>query len=68
MEVVSYALSIPDSKREIPFEQRFRGPKFYTHDNGKKYPVYSLGQGSKNILLVHGWAGRFSPVQRHNLS
>ena len=37
-------------KREIPFEQRFSGPEFYTHYNGKKYPVYSLGQGSKNIL------------------
>ncbi len=35
MEVVSYTLSIPDSKREIPFEQRFNGPEFYTHDNGK---------------------------------
>ena len=59
MEVVSYTLSIPDSKK-IPFEQRFSGPEFYTHYNGKKYPVYSLGQGSKNILLVHGWAGRFT--------
>ena len=53
-----YPFNIP--KRELPFEQRFSEPEFYTHDNGKKYPVYSLGIGSKNILLVHGWAGRFT--------
>ena len=53
-----YPFNIP--KRELPFEQRFGNPTLFTHDNGKKYPVYSLGKGSKNILLVHGWAGRFT--------
>jgi pimeloyl-ACP methyl ester carboxylesterase len=53
-----YPFKIP--KREIPFEDRFGQPEFLTHENGKKYPVYTLGSGSKNLLLVHGWAGRFT--------
>lgn len=53
-----YPFKIP--KREVPFENRFGSPTLFTHENGKKYPVYQLGSGSKNILLIHGWAGRFT--------
>ena len=53
-----YPFKIP--KRELPFEERFGEPEVYTHENGKKYPVYTLGNGPKNLLLVHGWAGRFT--------
>lgn len=53
-----YPFRIP--KREQPFENRFGTPKMVTHDNGKKFPVYTLGSGKKNMLLIHGWAGRFT--------
>jgi pimeloyl-ACP methyl ester carboxylesterase len=53
-----YPFKIP--KREIPFERRFGSPTMFTHENGNRYPVYQMGKGSKNILLIHGWAGRFS--------
>ena len=56
--VTPYPFKIP--KREIPFEQRFGSPTMFTHENGKRYPVYQIGTGSKNILLIHGWAGRFT--------
>jgi pimeloyl-ACP methyl ester carboxylesterase len=53
-----YPFKIP--KREIPFEQRFESATMFTHENGKRYPVYQMGTGPKNILLIHGWAGRFT--------
>ena len=53
-----YPFKIP--KRELPFEVRFGAPELFTHENGLKFPVYRLGTGTKHLLLVHGWAGRFS--------
>ena len=53
-----YPFKIP--KRELPFEQRFGSPTLLRHENGKRYPMYQLGTGPKNIVLIHGWAGRFS--------
>jgi pimeloyl-ACP methyl ester carboxylesterase len=53
-----YPFKIP--KREVPFEQRFGSPTMFTHENGNRYPVYQMGTGAKNILLIHGWAGRFT--------
>lgn len=53
-----YPFDIP--KREVPMELRFGTPTMFTHENGLKYPVYTYGTGPKNILLVHGWAGRFT--------
>ena len=49
-------------KREIPFEGIFDGPEYITHERGLTYPMYTLGQGQRKILLVHGWAGRFSQL------
>ena len=53
-----YPFKIP--KRELPFEARFGTPELFTHENGLKFPVYRLGTGTNHLLLVHGWAGRFS--------
>ena len=53
-----FSFKMPD--RERPFEQRFNGPEMVTHPKGLTYPVYTLGTGAKKLLLVHGWAGRFT--------
>ena len=53
-----YPFKIP--KRELPFEAKFGAPEYFTHANGYQFPVYRMGTGSKHLLLVHGWAGRFS--------
>ena len=53
-----YPFKIPD--RERPLEERFGAPTMYTHPNGLKYPVHTLGSGPKKVLLVHGWGGRFT--------
>ncbi len=53
-----YPFRIP--KRELPFEARCGTPELFTHENGLKFPVYRLGIGTNHLLLVHGWAGRFS--------
>lgn len=53
-----YPFKIP--KRELPFEARCGTPELFTHENGLKFPVYRLGIGTNHLLLVHGWAGRFS--------
>ncbi|MEY2963016.1 MAG: hypothetical protein RL754_277 [Bacteroidota bacterium] len=53
-----YAFKIPS--REIPFEARFGEAQFLKHSTGHLFPVYSIGQGPKNMVLVHGWSGRFT--------
>jgi pimeloyl-ACP methyl ester carboxylesterase len=54
--------------RELPFEQQFKGPEMLKHKRGLEYPLFTLGEGSKKLLLVHGWAGRFTqfgPLVNH---
>ncbi len=52
-----YPFPIP--KREQPWEDKFT-KTLHKHPSGNTYPVYTHGNGPKNILLIHGWAGRFS--------
>ena len=53
-----YPFPIP--KREIPWEEKFGTPTLTEHPTGQTYPIYTLGSGTKSIVLVHGWAGRFT--------
>ena len=52
-----YPFPIP--KREQPWEEKFT-KTLHKHPSGHTYPIYTHGTGPKNILLIHGWAGRFS--------
>jgi len=52
-----YPFPIP--KREQPWEDKFT-KTLQKHPTGITYPIYTHGTGPKNILLIHGWAGRFS--------
>lgn len=53
-----YPFKIP--KREVAMEERFGTPILLKHPKGEHYPVYQIGDGPKHLLLVHGWAGRFT--------
>lgn len=54
-----YPFKIP--AREQQMLDRFSEPAFFTNERtGHKFPLYTFGQGSKKLLLIHGWAGRFT--------
>lgn len=53
-----FSFKMPEKER--PFETRFSGPEMIIHLRGLRYPVYTLGNGKRTLLLVHGWAGRFT--------
>jgi len=61
-----FSFKMPE--RERPFENRFDGPELLTHRRGLRFPFYTLGNGDRKLLLVHGWAGRFTqfgPLVKH---
>jgi pimeloyl-ACP methyl ester carboxylesterase len=55
-----YAFKIP--AREVPMEERF-AKTMVPHPLGPSYPLFTLGSGQKRLLLIHGWAGRFTQFQ-----